>query len=335
MWTLLPLALISAVVVAGPASAVDDAKPAYTCGMYLKDSDKDAAEPNAAGDPHHDNMEIVGAFFKHEPAKAAEATTVNVIIKDLTTDLPEGNTAINWSVEWTVNDKIQFVRAVADYSGSTAFEYGEFTATGTPGLSGTYRYVGPTQGKLFEGPLGVVQLVIPADIGGKIGTQIKGITIKANTGKSAVPVAAPTPSRGVAYTNDDIASSGWTVAECVAGAAPGPVVEVPPGPSGPAASGTSGPTALPVFLRTTKVAAKKAKKQLKLSLSSTEPVTKLVAQLRKGSKMLAKGKLAKLSGKGTLKLKVKKLKKGRYLLDMTGRDASGASRSTTAKLTIK
>ena len=89
---------LTALIGAAPATALDDAKPAYSCGLLIKDSDKDASEPNAApgAETHHDNLEIKSVFLKHEPAKGAEATTVNIVVKDLNTTLPTGNTAINW-----------------------------------------------------------------------------------------------------------------------------------------------------------------------------------------------------------------------------------------------
>ena len=325
-----------ALVSANPANALDDAKPVYSCGLMVKDSDKDADEPNSVNQEttSHPNMEIKGFFLKYDEAKGAEATTVNIIVKDLTTDLPDGNTAINWSMKWQFGDGIYFVRAVADYSGMTAFEWGEYTATGLPaGVSGTFQYRGGTPGKLFEGPDGVVQLVIPQDIGGKVGSQLSTLEVSSNTGKSVCPVAATTPSRGVAYENDGAATGKWTVAGCAPPAA-APVASTPTVNAG-TPSATTGTAALPVKLATKKVRAPK-KKSLALKLTSSEKITGLVAQLRSKSKTVAKGKLATVNRRATLKLKLaKKLKKGKYTLDLVGKDAAGQSRSTSAKLTVR
>ena len=335
---------LTALIGAAPASALDDSKPAYSCGLLIKDSDKDASEPNAApgAETHHDNLEIKSVFLKHEPAKGAEATTVNIVVKDLTTDLPTGNTAINWSMKFFFGDKQYFVRAVADYSGMQAFEWGEYLPLDLPVMSGTFRYMGPTQGKLFEGPDGVVQLVIPQDIGGKAGSELKTLEISANTGKSAVPVAATTPSRGLAYENDGAAAGKWKVEECSAGLGAGIVPPVLAGPTtvsteggGTGVTGTTGTLALPVKLATTKVKRPKGK-SLALKLTATEKVTGLVAQLRSGKRTAGKGKLAVISGKATLKLKLaKKLKKGKYTLDLAGKDAAGIQRTTAASLTVR
>jgi hypothetical protein len=336
---------LTALIGAGPATAIDETKPVHKCGLLVKDGDKDATEPNAAPntDPHHDNMEIKGFFFKHEPAKGADATTVNIIIKDLTRDLPTGNTAINWSMKYTFNEKVYFVRSVVDYSGGEAHEWGEFTATGAPaGVSGTFQYKGETPGKLHEGPDGVVQIVIPQDNGGKAGSTISNLEVSSNTGKSAVPTAAATPSRGVAYPNDTATTGKYTAAACDAATAPPTTAPSGPAPA-PAPSGTgsstpaatTGPAALPVKLASAKVKAPK-KKSLALKLTSSEKITGVVAQLRSASGTVAKGKLAAISGKGTLKLKLaKKLKKGKYTLDLVGKDASGAQRSTSAALTVR
>src|SRR5919107_263052 len=92
------------------------------------------------------------------------------------------------------------------------------------------------------------------------------------------------------------------------------------------------PRPLPVKLLTKSVRAKKVKKTLKVKLRSSEQVTSLAAQLRKGTKRLGTGKLRQLNGAATLKLKVKKLKKGTYVLDLVGNDASGARRFRSYKL---
>ena len=330
---------------ASPADALDDAKPAYTCGLFVKDGDKDSAEPNSVPETgaHHDNMEIKGFFMKHDASKGAEATTVNIIVKDLNTALPTGNTSINWTLKWVFADTQYFVRAVADYSGSEAFEWGQYVPTGLEvGLSGSFMYQGPTPGRLFEGPDGVVQLVIPQDIGGKLGSDLTSLEVSANTGKSAVPVAATTPSRGVAYENDGVAAGKWKVDAC-SGAAPlglppvlGTQTTVSTAGGGTGVTGTTGPAALPVKLTTAKVKAPKGR-TLVLKLASTEKVTGLVAQLRsaKGG-TVGKAKLASVGGKATLKLKLaKKLKKGKYTLDLVGKDAAGTQRSTSAALTVR
>jgi hypothetical protein len=353
MWSRLSIALLlslTALIGAGPATALDETKPTYSCGLFVKDSDKDAAEPNAllpapvGQGAHHDNMEIKGFFLKHEAAKGAEATTVNIVVKDLTTDLPPGNTAVNWTMKYVFNDVQYFVRAVADYSGGEAFEWGQYTATGAPaGVSGTYQYKGETPGKLHVGPDGVVQLVIPQDIGGKPGSELKTLEVSANTGKSAVPVAATTPTRGVAYENDGAATGKWKVETCSGGPVgaplPVPVISVPTTIStaggGTGVTQTTGPVALPVKLASAKVKAPKGK-ALALKLTSTEKITGVVAQLRSAKGTVAKGKLAAISGKGTLKLKLaKKLKKGKYTLDLVGKDVAGSQRSTSAVLTVR
>lgn len=332
--------LAAAAVIAGAAAlavapaGASDPKPVFTCGLFVKDSDKDSSEPNSVPPGAvHDNMEIKGFFLEHKPDRGAEATTVNIVVKDLKAEVPQGNTAVNWTFEWKSGETVRFVRAVYDYSGATAFEWGEFAATGAPaGVSGSYQYRGDTTGELYEGADGVVKIVIPQDVDGKAGTALTGLTASANTGKSVVPVAATTPSRGVAYENDSVTGKAWTVAACT----PDPPVVEQGGSStgGGGRSTTTGSDApLPVKLVTTRA---KRSKKLRLKVRSTEQVTRLVAQLRKRGKVVARGRLAKLSGTARLTLKArKKLKKGTYVLDLAGTDASGRHRLTAARLKVR
>jgi hypothetical protein len=331
---LLAAIALLALAVAAPAGAVDDAKPTPTCAPFNKDSGTDAVEPTPDR-PAADNMELLGAFFKHDPAKGADATTINMVVKDLSTKLPPGDTSINWSLEWKLGEKIYFVRAVADFSSTTVFEWGERIPETAAGALPRYQYSGDTKGKLFEGKDGVVELVIPADIGGKAGSSLSAMKASANAGRSVVPVGAKTPTRGVANANDEIAVKNYVVGACDGATAAPPAVNAPapsPGPGG-TKSEDAGKAPLPVKLVTTKA---RSSKRLALKLSSSEKVTNLVAQLRRGRKVAARGRLAVVDGPGTLKLKFsKKLRKGTYTLDLAGDDAAGRHRLTAARLIVR
>jgi hypothetical protein len=91
---------------------------------------------------------------------------------------------------------------------------------------------------------------------------------------------------------------------------------------------------LPVKVTTTKFKAKKVKKGMTIKLASTEPLTQIAAQIKKGKKVFGKGSLAKLNGKGSLKLKAKGLKKGSYVLDLVGTDGNGARRFAAFKIKV-
>jgi len=91
-----------------------------------------------------------------------------------------------------------------------------------------------------------------------------------------------------------------------------------------------------VQLLTKSVGKKKATKKITLRVKSSEKITGLDAQLRKGSSVVAKGKLGQLLGKKNLVLKVtKKLRKGGYVLDLAGKDSSGARLIASYALKVK
>lgn len=104
-----------------------------------------------------------------------------------------------------------------------------------------------------------------------------------------------------------------------------------PGPAQPAQPSPK------LTVKAAKASAKKLSKSRKLSvaLTTTGPLTKLTAVLRKGKATVAKGSLAKLDSKGrlTLKFAKKKLKKGTYALTVQGLDAQ--NRTVTAQAKVK
>ncbi len=339
--TALPRALavlfvfVLALSVAVTARALDDAKPSPTCGPSKTESAPDSEEPNTG--VHSDALEITGAFLKHEPDKGAEATTANFVLKDLTLTPPSGSTSMMWTMKFA-SDQELFVRAIVDFSGTVVYEHGVLV-TNAAGVFPRYEYRGDIAGKMWEGKDGVIQLVIPPEIGGKSGTALKTFTAEAATGKTVVPTSAPpTPTRGVSYVNDDLALGSWTVTACTAGGPTGPTGPAGPGgtPTGPGT--TTGAPALPVKLVTKSAKAKKAKKgrTLKLRVRASETITNLAIQLRNARKTFGTARLASVDGGGTLKLKLKKtLKKGRYVIDMVGDDAQGRHRATAAKFRVK
>lgn len=318
----------------GSAAAVDDTKPVATCAPVAKDGASDSVEPNTG--EKSDSLEIIGAFYKHDPAKAAEATTVNIIVKDLKLELPEANSSMHWASEWNLGDKTYFVRALYDYTSMTVFEWGERIPETAAGALPRYQYMGDTAGKMFEGPEGVVQIVIPADIGGKAGSALSANKVSANAGFQVVPAAATTPSRGLSYEWDNATLVKWTVGPCAAGTPPATPTVTAPGTPTTTPSQTTTTGQLPVKVLTRSVRAKTARKGFAVKLSASEKVTGLVAQLRNSRRqVVAKGKLASLSGKGRLKLKGKRLEKGTYQLDIAGKDSTGARRTTSVRIKVR
>ena len=316
----LPIAIaaagLAAAALATPAPAVDETKPVAACGQHL---------PDKAGDVQQANLDFTGGFFKHESGKP---TTINLVVKELDKTIPEGNTFVSWNLYWTGPDDVnRFVRAVTDFSGVMSYEFGTVEDGGAVTVS---RAGGIMPGAFFEGKDGIVQLDIPDNFDGKAGTVLTAPNTITYTGAPGA-AAAPTPTRGPLTQIDTSSGKTYTVGTCAAAPAPAPSEPAPttPPPSGAAPADQ----ALPV-----KVLTKKARrgKRVTVKLSSSEPLTKLSAQLVKGKKVIGKGALAKLSGRGALKLKLKgRPKKGAYRLDLAGTDSSGVRRFTSAKLSLR
>jgi hypothetical protein len=343
--------VIAALALIPSSSPAADPKPAQ-CGDQLAYKDPaadvggDSVTPlvgvDATSIPGTPSSEILRGFLRYDPAKGAEALTFNMVVKDLKAEVPTGATTLSWVQYYrTPDDTLHFVRAILDFTGAIVYEYGNFTPNPTGvGLTGVSLYEGNTTGKLFEGPEGIVQMVIPADHappGTKL-TTLYGTTTQGRTLPTSFP---PQVSRGTSSVLDvapddapDTAPGTYTVAPCT---------EAPPATTTTPGTGTAGQqtqsATLPVSLvtKSAKAAKKKSKsKTLSLKLKSTEEITKLGAQLLKGKKVVGTGKLAKLNGTGTLKLKLKsKLKKGSYVLNLVGNRASGERATAAFKLKAK
>ena len=111
-----------------------------------------------------------------------------------------------------------------------------------------------------------------------------------------------------------------------------PVNPQQPGPAQPAEP-------LPTLtVKAGKASARKLAKARKLvvRVSTSAPLTKLAAVMRKGKKSVAKGKLGSLSssGKLTIKLPKKKLKPGSYSITVQGLDSQGRTVSGLTKVKV-
>ena len=330
---LFPLLAALALTVS-PASAIDDSKPAVACyGLAYTDKVGDNVRGHDAfeGEPGTDNLDLVSGFLKYDAAKGDDAMTINIGVKNLDKTIPEGSTSSQWQLDYTgAAGTAAWVRAVVDFAGLVTYDYGGVQDGGATTVNVRS---GGTRGAFFEGPDGIVQIVIPPEVEPK-GTTLKAMTVNTYEPAQAIPPAAPTPVKGgQLYPQDNAPVKGshtiGSACPATAPAAPEPSTDAPkPGPV------QSGDAALPVKVTSTKFKAKKVKKAMKVKLTSTEPVTQLAAQIKKGKKVFGKGSLAKLDGKGTIRLKVKGLKKGSYTLDLVGTDGSGARRFAVARIKV-
>ena len=325
---LVVLALCAGVALGGPASAADPAPTFSGCGKFVKDSPSDATDTVA--DPAPKEVEIENAFVN-----AAGTPTINYTIADLTGTVPPPATSITYSTVYAFKaDTTSFVRAHIDFSGGVVFEYGHTEPLGT---STRYAYDGPTDGKLFLGQHGVVQIVVPPDAGGKAGTTLKAIEAQTQLGRTTfVPGAvSQSPSRGLSFQDDTAGIGTVTLGACAPGTTAGPTgTTAPPStPNTAPSSQTAGP--LPVTLVSKTVKPAKAKKSVAIKLKASEPLTDLGVRISRGTKAFGTGKAAQLSGAGTIKVKVPKgLKKGAYALDVAGTDGQGRRRIASFKLKV-
>ena len=331
-------ALVAAAMTVAPAGAQAPAGPG--CFGYLfKDKAGDAvsASPTGtnAGNPSPENLDLVEGWVDVKGG----VSSIFIRVKDLHTTMPNGTTAIMWQANYVGKaGTTVWVRALTDFSGIVTYDYGG--VQDTPAIPFNVR-AGGTTGAFDEGPNGVVRLDFPEAVEPK-GTTLKTFNIVGSEAIQVLPGAAPTPIKGGSVYEDDAASGGKNTFT-IGGACPAAAPAAPaPGTSTGTPGATPGqPTAtadnggpLPVKVKTRKFKAKKVKKGMALKLTSTEPLTQVAAQIKKGGKVYGKDALTKLNRKGTLKLKAKGLKKGSYVLDLVGTDGKGARRFAAFKIKI-
>ena len=118
-----------------------------------------------------------------------------------------------------------------------------------------------------------------------------------------------------------------------------PPAEAPLAPGGetPAQQQPPASTAPTLSIGAMKVKARKVnrRRRLKLTLESTGPVRSLSAVLKRGSKVVGKGRRASLEGRGTITLKLsRRLKPGRYNVRVVGKTDSGSTLNAGAPLRV-
>ena len=112
-----------------------------------------------------------------------------------------------------------------------------------------------------------------------------------------------------------------------------------PAPAATPAASPAPPAAAPAPVQMTvkggRVSARRARKVV-ASVTTTGPVTGLKAVLRRRSRTVATGTLARLEGTGKITLKVRgRLKPGTHVLRLSATDSAGRAVSATAKLRVR
>ncbi len=334
-------ALLLAVAVALPARA-QDAKPEPVCGLSFTDPAGDNNNPDNPQDVDSadGNLDIVAGWFNYDAAKGDQGVTANLRVSDLSQRVSDGATGVVWNFVFDVGEGTRFVRTLIDFSGGPYYEYGTYVPPVGGAALPRYQYDGTTEGKMFEGKDGVISVVVPPAAGAAAGAKLSAPFANASASRQAVPGTVPSPTRGLSTPIDTAPDDGapgsggtaFTVGACAAPStpsAPGTGVK-------PTQSESTGKRSLPVRILTKSSKALAKGKTLSIKLRASQTVTKLAAQLRRGKSVYGKGKLARLSGNGTLKLKLsRKLAKGKYVLDLAGNDSKGQHRLTAGSVTVK
>lgn len=325
---LILFAVLATGMVVQPASA---ATPSFSgCGKFVKDNPGDGVDAPTSN-PAPGEGEIEAGWIDAGGGKPS----LNLQIANLTGKAPAGATSITYDATYSfTGGTTNFVRAYIDAAGMVTYEYGH---TEPLAVSTRYAYDGDTEGEIFPGEHGVIRIVLPADAGGKAGSQLKGITGEVQIGRTAVVPGAvnQSPSRGLSYESDNVGIGAVTIGDCPAGApaAGGAPTTAPSTPPSSTPTTQAGPA--PVALVTKKLKRAKARKAVKVKLKTSEPLTQVAVRLAKGKTVFGTGKLAKLTKTGTVKLKLSKaIKKGSYAFIVEGTDGSGRPRSASLKIRV-
>lgn len=351
MTRLLPLfsALVLAAVVATAGAQGTAAPTPASCALIQNDAPGDGTSKIFGQEkgPGPANLEITRSWFETVKGK----TTLNIQVKDLNEKLSSGDvTSVLWYGVWEFPaGTVKFVSAASDGT-TVTFGYGSQVGT-------TFSQDGETTGKMFPGPNGVMQIVVPTENGGgKGGNKLEGAYSITYEGRGAAVGGVSFTSLGPVDSAPDDTSAGktYTVTSCDAGGTT-PAPGATPNPSSTPAPGTGGtprppgstppPVGKPVSNNTLAVTVGKAigsarkagkGKTLTATLASKQKISNLQGTLLKGKTVVGTGKLATFNGKGKIKLKLsKKLKKGAYTLFLEGDHADGSRHNKRYKVTLK
>ena len=344
--TLRPLTVLAALAAAmavAPAVAQTPARPAPTscAGMSFADPAGDhdmgtLATNNGAppsGQKPPDSHDIIGGFFRYAAdASGANVLTANIVVTNLDKSVQPGALGVEWLMRWTLGDVMY--SAVAQYTEATD----ALTATAGSTATGATRVDIPVT--LIEGKDGIISMTLPVNeeaLGGKL----EGKALSSTHAWAKVDFQSAAPNVDEAPNEEN--GKAFKVVPCADGDAPtqgtnAPAPPAPPttSPQSPPASGGPATLALKVVAGKQKARTVSKKKALTVGLEAGEPLTGISGKLARGKKTLGTGKLASLSGKGKLKLKVrKKVKKGTYTLTISATKADGRKATTAVQVRLR
>ena len=335
---LVALAALTAIAGTNAGAQTGPTQPGCA-GLSVEDPENDARRLEGGSDAP-DNFDITGVFFTYSGGKAF----ANMRTQAGGDQLPPGASGARWYIVFTAGGKEHFVRAAISNLGDAVFQYGDTapTETGT-----SYTVTGETTGKFNEGTPGVLQIAIPPEVGGTSGTELsmpRGETFDV-VGNALFPIdAAPDDGGGDAYVVNGCESG--------ANAAPQPQPPGPPAPPAPPSGGGGGgggaqpaaappestaqPGTLAVKLAKTGVKAKGRSVTFALTGTATGIRATLLAGAPRKPTVVGRGSLARIAKKGKLKLRLsRKLKKGSYLLALTGTNPDGRGATLNVKVRLR
>jgi hypothetical protein len=334
-----------------PAGAEDPVSAPTACGQIREDKAGDQViyptpfvglTAQAMKGP--DNMDARRYWFAlDKTADGKPRVTVNIQVTNLNNDVaPEvrlGN--VRYMVEMTTTGDVGWVAAF-NKKGTWSFAYGaaQRVPASVPQAGGTSVLLmeTATTGRLFPGPDGVIQIDVPLDPALiRDGLVFKGsyLDIYPDSGNSYYSDRLP----------DDGVAADMKATECTVAPTPSPEA-TPTASAEPTATPPSDPpqqapqprpapqpqpaphqsvarqplTKLPIKAAASLGSATKARKGVRVKVSSTRTITDLVVQVRKGKTVIAAGRMKRLNGTASLQLKVKtgRLKAGKYRLEAIG-----------------
>lgn len=305
---LLLLALL-AVPTAAPVRA-QDAKPSPTSGctgLYLDDREGDQTPPFLpAPGAGPQNMDIKAAWVRYLPGEKSPMR-VNIQIADLDTEIAPGQAAHTYWFTWGPAESGMIVLAQLDSSGAWTYFQGTQSPDG-------FSIEGPTTGRVFPGPDGIVEIDIKQRV-----TKFSGsMEVEAR-------YAQTDGGQPILVYNADalLIADEWSTASCAAAPAPAP-------------AGSPAPTASGLGVTLGATSAKARGKRVAVTLNSSGPVTGLRARLLRRRTSVASGRLARLEGKGKLRLSGRRaLRRGTYTLAVTGTNAQGQKASVRLRLRLR
>lgn len=332
-------ALVAAAVLvwAPPATAQTKPTPSSCAGLTFVDAAGDARyRPHSSVplDVAEDNVDLRAGFFRYvpDPVTGRNVLTANLVVQDLDEKIATGAMAVHWYMRWKTFGSDRFVAAHLAPEGGVgpmevSYSYGRFEP----------RFIakdGETTGRWFEGPEGVVQIVVPVEE-----MELEGQTLHKPSGMTSYtnPAALSTFADLGPDSGQDTPS--FVVAPCVepgAPTTPAPAAPVPPSPAAPAPPQAVATMPLEIVVGRLSARGLRRSRAFGVGLRAVEPVTRVSARLLRGRAVVATGRLANLEGGSRLRLRWRgrDVRVGVYTLRLHATRAGGGAVSGTARVRI-